>query len=70
MIGTSLTRVLIDVVFLTGLPLIIRKGKGCMGPFTDHLAQSLIYSVFGNVVNHLLPICWILKIYDASSRLK
>jgi hypothetical protein len=67
MIGTSLMRVLIDLIFLSGLPLAIGNGS-CMGAFKDHLLQSLVYQVFGNFVNHLLPICWVLKIYDLSDR--
>jgi hypothetical protein len=65
MIVSSFMRVVIDILFLTALPLFIKEHSRdeCIAPFSSHVFQSIFYLIVGNVINHILPIIWILKIY-------
>ena len=69
MIISSLIRVVIDILFLTALPLLVKEhsSSACVGPFSSHIIQSVFYLIIGNVVNHILPIIWVLKIYSFES---
>lgn len=68
MIFTSLLRIIIDLFFLIIVPLLgILDSNSCVGPFEEHPFRTIVYTGFGNIVNHLLPILWIVKIYSISS---
>jgi hypothetical protein len=68
MIFTSAIRILIDTVFLIIIPITgILDGGGCIGQFSDHAIRTVVYNIIGNIINHVLPIIWVLKIYNLSS---
>lgn len=58
-------RIVIDFFFLIVVPFLdILDSNECLSPFGDHSFRTIAYIGIGNFVNHLLPICWIVKIYS------
>lgn len=67
MIFTSLLRIVIDLFFLIIIPFTgILDGNSCVGPFEQHSFRTIVYTGVGNIVNHLVPILWVIKIYNIS----
>lgn len=63
MIVTSFMRIVIDIPFLI-MPMFIKSNNPCIGDFNSHIMQTIFYNIFGNIINHFLPIIWTLKIYN------
>jgi len=67
MIMTSLLRIIIDVAFLI-MPILPEDSQGrCIGLVDGHLVRTIFYNCVANIINHVLPIVWFLKIYSFKS---
>ena len=67
MIIISLFRIINDLGFVT-LPQwgVIPQGD-CIASFSQNPQRTILFNGLGNLLNHLLPIIWVLKIYNISS---
>jgi hypothetical protein len=65
MIITSGLRIVTDVIFLV-FPIVDKSEiKYCVGK--SDILRTIFYNCVANLINHVLPIIWFLKIYSFSS---